>query len=62
MLNFLICNVNVQKKKKRKKEKKRKNIVKEMCVLVFFLCMLLKSKEKNEFSILIYMLKYLKDR
>jgi len=53
--------VDVKKKKRKRKEKKEKIIIeKEMCVCVFFLCMLL--NKKNEFNILIYMHKYLKDR
>jgi hypothetical protein len=52
----------MNKKKEKKRKEKKKYSKRNVCVLVFFLCMLLKSKEKNEFSILIYMLKYLKDR
>jgi len=37
-------------------------IVKISDVCVFFLCMIIESKKKNEFNILIYMHKYLKDR
>jgi len=53
-----------KKNKKGKKEKKEKIIIeKEMCVcLCIFLCMLLNKRKKNEFNILIYMHKYLKDR
>ena len=51
-------------KKKKRKEKKEKIIIeKEMCVFVFFFMYVIESKEiKNEFYILIYMHKYLKDR
>jgi hypothetical protein len=52
-------------KTQKKKEKKEKIIIERemcVCVCVFFLCMLLNQKIKNEFNILIYMLKYLKDR
>jgi len=46
---------------KKRKEKKEKIIIeKEMCVCLFFLCMLLNQKKKNEFNILIYMHEYLK--
>ena len=38
-------------------------IGKEMCVwLCFFFMYVIESKKKNEFNILIYMHKYLKDR
>jgi len=40
--DFLICNVMYKKNKKRKKEKKENNNRKrDVCVFVFFLCMLL---------------------
>jgi hypothetical protein len=54
---FLFCIMDVKKK-----EKEKKKYSKEMCVFVFLLCILLNEKEKNEFNILIYMHKYLKDR
>jgi len=48
--------------KKKRKRKEKKKYSKEMCVCLYFLCILLNQKEKNEFNILIYMRKYLKYR
>ena len=61
---FIICNVDVTKKerKRKRKEKKKKKYSESVYVFVFFLCMLLNQRKKNEFNILIYMHKYLKDR
>jgi hypothetical protein len=59
---FLFCIVDVKKKEKEKKRKEKKKYSKEMCACLYFLCILLNQKEKNEFNILIYMRKYLKDR
>jgi len=42
-----------------------KKIEKKMCVCLkfFFICILLNQKDKkNEFNVLIYMLKYMKDK
>ena len=58
---IVFCIVDVKEKKRKKDKtmiKKREMCV---CVCVFFLCMLL-NQIKNEFNILIYMHKYLKDR
>ena len=52
--------MDVKKEKKRKKDKTM--IEKEMFVFVYFFYVCYWIKEKNEFNILIYMHKYLKDR
>jgi hypothetical protein len=54
--------VDVKKKKKKRKERENNNRKGDVCVCVFYLCMLLNQKKTNEFNILIYMHKYLKDR
>ena len=57
---FIILYCDVQKEKKRK-ERENNNRKRDVCVFVYFvLCILL--NKKNEFNILIYMHKYLKDR
>ena len=62
-LIFLICNVMYKKNKKSKrKERENNNRKRDVCVCVFFFMYVIEIKKKNEFNILIYMHKYLKDR
>jgi hypothetical protein len=57
---IVFCIVDVKEKKR--KERENNDRKRDVCVFVyFFLCMLL-NQRKNEFNILIYMHKYLKDR
>ena len=58
--------MDVEKKRKEKKEKEKEKIIieKEMCVCLyvcFYVWLLNQKDKKNEFNILIYMHKYLKD-
>jgi len=56
---IVFCVVDVKEKKR--KERENNNRKKEMCVCFFFMYVI-EIKKKNEYNILIYMHKNLKDR
>jgi hypothetical protein len=59
VLKLYFCTVDVKKTKKKEKIINKKRGV---CVCVFFFMYVIEIKRKNEFNILIYMHKYLKER